>query len=432
MPLSNEQINKLATLFESKQEADHNMAQSLVETLCDTQEDFESLFLRHERHLNGGMPSLFGRSIVWVYGFYAQFEDSPLREWETIDFRGFKLKSLPDYLLTWPNLQRVYWDAGEIHQLEWLDTTGEDASKWVELLEIGSLSELSFSSRVKRLPQFLLKLPKLSKCKWEASELHQLQWLDTTGEDSSKWIELLEIGNLSELSFSGTKLTSLPSSIGGLTGLTRLDLENNQLTTLPENIGNLTKLNTLDLGGNELTTLPKSIGNLTNLKELDLQRNELMTLPESIGNLTNLNTLYLYFNKLTTLPESIGNLTNLNTLSLTNNKLTTLPDWIGNLTNLTYLGLWSNEFTTLPSSIGNLTNLTTLELSENQLTTLPESIGNLTKLTELDLSGIHLTTLPDWLGNLTNLTFLCIFDNPIPESELERIQSLLPNCEIEF
>ena len=52
MPLSTEQIEKLSTLFQSKEEADHNMAQSLVETLCDTQEDFESLFLRHKRHLN--------------------------------------------------------------------------------------------------------------------------------------------------------------------------------------------------------------------------------------------------------------------------------------------------------------------------------------------------------------------------------------------
>ena len=198
MPLSTEQIEKLSTLFQSKEEADHNMAQSLVEPLCATQEDFESLFLKHKRHLNGGMPSFFGRSIVWAYEFYAQFEDSPLMDWETIDCRGFELEALPDSLdslLRLSNLKRVYWDASKIHQLGWLDTTGEEASKWAELLEIGSLSELSLI---------------------------------------------------------GKQLTSLPSSIGKLTNLTELYLRDNELRTLPESIGNLTNLTKLNLSYNEL------------------------------------------------------------------------------------------------------------------------------------------------------------------------------------
>ena len=40
--------------------------------------------------------------------------------------------------------------------------------------------------------------------------------------------------------------------------------------------------------GSKLTSLPESIGNLTNLKYLYLKNNELTSLPESIGNLSNL------------------------------------------------------------------------------------------------------------------------------------------------
>ncbi len=73
-----------------------------------------------------------------------------------------------------------------------------------------------------------------------------------------------------------------------------------------------------------------------------------------------------------------------------------------------------------------------LNLYDNQLTTLPESIVKLTNLTTLWLLLNQLTTLPDSFGNLTKLTYLDLRSNPISEAEQARIQSLLPNCEIEF
>ena len=151
--------------------------------------------------------------------------------------------------------------------------------------------------------------------------------------------------------------------------------------------------------------------------------------PEKIAQIAKLS---LEFNELTTLPESFENLTTLTDLRLGGNQLTTLPKSIGNLTNLTTLNLYSNRLTTLPESLGKLTNLTWLNLNANQLTTLPESFGNLTNLTRLYLRKNQLTTLPESIENLTNLTFLDLSDSPISESELERIQALLPNCEIDF
>lgn len=78
------------------------------------------------------------------------------------------------------------------------------------------------------------------------------------------------------------KLTSLPDSIGNLTGLQELYIENNQLTSLPESIGNLTGLRGLSVELNQLTSLPESIGNLTALQWLYLNNNQLTSLPDSI------------------------------------------------------------------------------------------------------------------------------------------------------
>ena len=71
-------------------------------------------------------------------------------------------------------------------------------------------------------------------------------------------------------------------------------------------------------------------------------------------------------------------------------------------------------------------------LLKRRIPYLPESIGNLTNLTRLDLSLNGLTSLPESIGNLTNLTDLMLNGNTLPQSEIERVQRLLPNCEVMF
>lgn len=151
------------------------------------------------------------------------------------------------------------------------------------------------------------------------------------------------------------------------------------------------------------------IEDLDDLQKLSLEDYNLKFLPESIGSLTNLKELNLGYNKFTSLPESFGKLTSLEELWVYQNNLTSLPEWIGGLTGLKKLSFSHNQLTTISDSIGSLTNLKELHLHVNQLTVLPDSIGSLTSLKRLSLYG-----------------------NPLPSEEKEKIEGMLPNCDINF
>ena len=78
-----------------------------------------------------------------------------------------------------------------------------------------------------------------------------------------------------------------------------LVLSSNYLTgTIPSTLGNLTQLTRLDLYDNQLNgTIPSTLGKLTQLKFLSLNGNQLDgTIPSSLGQLTQLNFLYLHNN----------------------------------------------------------------------------------------------------------------------------------------
>lgn len=71
---------------------------------------------------------------------------------------------------------------------------------------------------------------------------------------------LLQIGNqLQILKLKDNGLTSIPSQIGDLTGLTTLSLTENQLETIPASIGQLENLKVLKLRKNPLSLMPDEI-----------------------------------------------------------------------------------------------------------------------------------------------------------------------------
>ena len=71
-------------------------------------------------------------------------------------------------------------------------------------------------------------------------------------------IEEAASSNSRTLDLSRSGLTSVPESLGQLSGLQVLYLSDNQLTSVPESLSQLSGLQTLLLSRNQLTSVPES------------------------------------------------------------------------------------------------------------------------------------------------------------------------------
>ncbi|MFA6159123.1 MAG: leucine-rich repeat domain-containing protein [Candidatus Paceibacterota bacterium] len=205
----------------------------------------------------------------------------------------------------------------------------------------------------------------------------------------------------------------VPSQIGLLTPLRRLDLDQNQLTSLPPEIGKLSSLEYLRLDANQLTSLPPEMGRLLSLRVLVLSANRLTSIPLEMGQLVSLRTLHLDDNQLTSLPPEMGHLSSLQFLNLSHNQLTRLPPEMGHLSSLSRLDLAENQLTSLPPKLESLSSLTYLDLSANQLTSLPPAIGRLSSLEAILLRRNQLTSLPLEMTHLTSLRWLDLDHNQL-------------------
>ena len=132
------------------------------------------------------------------------------------------------------------------------------------------------------------------------------------------------------------------------------------------------------LNENNLTgTIPSDIGNIAYLNRLNLSKNNLTgDILSPISKLTGLVYLALNDNQLTgQIPQDFNNLTNLYRLALQNNQLSgDIPDIFEEMPYLTEVGLSNNNLTgTLPSSLGSKP-LELLYLQKNRLSgTIPDS-----------------------------------------------------------
>ena len=172
----------------------------------------------------------------------------------------------------------------------------------------------------------------------------------------------------------------VPTELGNLANLTRLDLAHNFLSgPVPTELGRLTDLEFLHLGDNGLSgPVPPELGNLAGLTWLSLSSNSLSgpILP-GLGELTSLTQLSLGGNDLTgPIPPELGSLANLENLNLWGNDLSgPIPPELGELSNLQNLWLPANDLSgPIPPELGGLGNLESLHLGGNDLTgPIPES-----------------------------------------------------------
>ena len=93
---------------------------------------------------------------------------------------------------------------------------------------------------------------------------------------------------LTYLGIDNNAVTSVPTEVGALTGLTELDVKRNDLASMPTEVGLLADLQVLDWGRNGLTRVPTEVGALTSLRRATLSSNALTSLPTELGVLTGL------------------------------------------------------------------------------------------------------------------------------------------------
>ncbi|GBU23190.1 hypothetical protein R80B4_03106 [Fibrobacteres bacterium R8-0-B4] len=149
--------------------------------------------------------------------------------------------------------------------------------------------------------------------------------------------------NLNKRGIDGVGITVFPMEIFRLTALKGLFLKGNALREIPNDIGNLSELVELNLADNiELGSIPSGIGSLRNLKKLDIRYCGLTDLPPELGNLKNLESLQMWGNGFIELPYCVAELSSLKELYLKNNKLTKLPYDMIKMDNLKYIDVQLN------------------------------------------------------------------------------------------
>ncbi|KAM0922370.1 hypothetical protein ACQ4PT_006288 [Festuca glaucescens] len=153
-----------------------------------------------------------------------------------------------------------------------------------------------------------------------------------------------------------------------------VDVSNNLITGgIPLEIGSLCRsLVVLGVAGNRLSGLiPTSIGQLDYLIRLDLSRNQLGgEIPPSVKKLPHLELLSLSHNLLNgTIPDDINQLHSLKVLDLSSNLLAgEIPRALADLANLTDLFLDNNKLTgEIPAELANVASLTKFNVSFNNL-----------------------------------------------------------------
>ena len=295
-------------------------------------------------------------------------------------------------------------------------------------------------------------------------------WFSDLPLDQWHGVATDERGNVTEISLIRNNLFgSIPSELGNLKFLNRLDLPYNNLTgNIPDELGSLEELTWLNLFSNGLTgTIPREFGNLNKLHFLSLVSNGLRgKIPDALGQLTELEYMFIFGNRFEEcIPDPLrfvkfNDFNRLNLLycgfnpsdpddeavlvklyeATDGDNWTNNEGWLSDQPLATWHGVdvdvegkvtrlvlrRNNLKGTLIPEIGNLTSLTRLNLGDNGLSgTIPAEIGNLKQLDTLALSYNELTgNIPKELGNLTFLTRLYLGANKLTGKIPEELGNL--------
>nr|AXU93652.1 RPP4/RPP5-like protein [Arabidopsis thaliana] len=328
--------------------------------------------------------------------------DVNLSSLETLDLSG--CSSLRSFPLISESIKWLYLENTAIEEIPDLSK----ATKLESLILNNCKSLVTLPSTIGNLQR--LELLEMKECTGlevlpTDVNLSSLETLNLSGCSSLRTFPLIST-RIECLYLENTAIEEIPSTIGNLHRLVRLEMkECTGLEVLPTDV-NLSSLETLDLSGcSSLRSFPlisesikwlylentaieeiPDLSKATKLESLILNNcKSLVTLPSTIGNLQRLELLEMKeCTGLEVLPTDV-NLSSLETLNLSGcSSLRTFP-LIS--TRIECLYLENTAIEEIPSTIGNLHRLVRLEMKEcTGLEVLPTDV-NLSSLETLDLSG---------------------------------------------
>ena len=210
---------------------------------------------------------------------------------------------------------------------------------------------------------------------------------------------------------------SIPTEMGLLSELTRLDFDFNHLTgPIPTELMELRKLKYFITDDNLMTgTIPTEVGRLRRLEFFTIDNNaHYGKVPTELGRLNRMRDFELDRNNFTgSIPSELGRMWNLRILDLDSNGLTsTLPTELFQFSRLTELFVNHNKLTgTVPRNLSGLQRIKALHLNQNNLHgDLPASLWNLTTLQSLRVDNNRRleTHVPSEIFRLDSLVFLSL------------------------
>lgn len=160
----------------------------------------------------------------------------------TLDAANNKLSSLPPWLSSFTNLQRLILTSNQLVSLP------SGMSALINLKVLGPTPHASLHHKPATFPP-----------------------------NSQQTAPVLHVTQV--LMLDSNRLTQLPADIGSLKNLERLSVSGNDLTGLPAELGTLQKLVTLLMARNKLLELPSSLGQCVSLEEVDVTDNYLQVGP---------------------------------------------------------------------------------------------------------------------------------------------------------
>lgn len=191
---------------------------------------------------------------------------------------------------------------------------------------------------------------------------------------------------------------------------------------------NPNKVTYLNLQGRGLKTLPGDILKYHNLIDLDISDNEIEIIPEWIKKMEKLKKISLRKNKIQFLSPFLFQIPSIEEIDLWGNRINTIL--ITTSSTIQKLNLSFNKIDSIPECLSKFNGLTVLEMESNRVSRLPCFIFRMKSLKYLYLSGNNVNEIESCSLYNPQLKGLYLYHNLITDSQLKKLQILLPNCDV--